>query len=103
MLQREKIVDTTLDRETEKDISTDLAIGCSFFFSPPFTREKKKERQLINKHPEERVFIDVCSGSIPFMEREEGANLLKAIEKGEINYCTYEKVCLTFNSNNLNY
>ena len=56
------------------------------------TANQKKERQLINEHPEERLFIDVCSGSIPFMEREQGSNLLEAIEKGEINYLSIHAV-----------
>ena len=56
------------------------------------TANQKKERQLINEHPDERLFIDVCSGSVPFKEREEGSNLLEAIEKGEINYLSIHAV-----------
>lgn len=56
------------------------------------TVNQKKERQLINEHPDEKLFIDICSGSIPFNHREEGSNLLKAIDRGEINYLSIHAV-----------
>ena len=42
------------------------------------TPNQKLERQLIKSHPKENLFIDVCSGSIPFDLREQGAKLLAA-------------------------
>ena len=41
------------------------------------TPDQNKERQLVNEHPNEEIFIDVCSGSIPFNEREQGLKLLQ--------------------------
>lgn len=43
------------------------------------TPDQKKERQLVKQHPDERLFIDVCSGSIPFDERDQGKQLLSAL------------------------
>lgn len=43
------------------------------------TPNQKLERQLIKKHSEEKLFIDVCSGSIPFIEREQGKLLLHTV------------------------
>ncbi len=40
------------------------------------THDQKLERQLKKQHPDEQLFIDVCSGSIPFGERPKGKELL---------------------------
>tara|TARA_R110002033_G_scaffold124116_2_gene166236 strand:- start:33 stop:614 length:582 start_codon:yes stop_codon:yes gene_type:complete len=40
------------------------------------TSDQKLERQLIKQHPKEKLFIDICSGSIPFGERDKGKELL---------------------------
>lgn len=45
-------------------------------------------RQIEKQLPDEKLFLDVCSGSIPFNEREQGKALLAAIERKEINYLT---------------
>ncbi|MEC4005503.1 recombinase family protein [Flavobacterium sp. SUN052] len=45
-------------------------------------------RQLAKAHPDETLFIDIISGSIPFAERPEGKKLIEAIETG-INYVTF--------------
>mgnify|MGYP000960638866 CR=1 FL=1 len=42
------------------------------------TPDQKYERQLVKQHPDERIFIDVCSGSIPFKERTQGKILLES-------------------------
>lgn len=44
------------------------------------TTDQKYERQLVKSYPNEKLYIDVCSGSIPFSERIEGARLLSAAE-----------------------
>ena len=49
-------------------------------------------RQLVKQHPEEQVFIDVISGSIPFKERPEGKRLLDSIANGSINYLSTSSV-----------
>ncbi len=49
-------------------------------------------RQLANAHPDETLFIDVISGSIPFAERPEGKKLIEAVEAVEnesIKYLTF--------------
>lgn len=40
------------------------------------TPNQKHERQLAKQHPNEKLFIDVCSGTIPFSERDMGSLLL---------------------------
>jgi DNA invertase Pin-like site-specific DNA recombinase len=40
------------------------------------TPDQNLERQLVKKHPKEKLFIDVCSGSTPFNERVKGKELL---------------------------
>lgn len=49
-------------------------------------------RQLAKAHPDETLFIDVISGSIPFAERPEGKKLIEAVEAVEnesIKYLTF--------------
>ncbi|WP_165749883.1 recombinase family protein [Cellulophaga sp. Z1A5H] len=45
------------------------------------TVNQNYERQLRNQYSDELIFIDVCSGSIPFKERKEGGNLLSSLER----------------------
>lgn len=40
------------------------------------TPDQNKERQLAKAHPEETIFVDVCSGSVPFRERPQAQLLL---------------------------
>ncbi len=46
-------------------------------------------RQLAKAHPDETLFIDIISGSIPFAERPQGKKLIEAVESGSINYITF--------------
>lgn len=46
------------------------------------TANQNAERQM--KQEGKKVFLDVCSGKVPFAEREEGARLLKAKDITEI-------------------
>lgn len=46
-------------------------------------------RQLAKAHPDETLFIDIISGSIPFAERPEGKKLIEAVEAGSISYITF--------------
>lgn len=48
------------------------------------TANQKLERQLIKDFPNERLFIDVISGSVPFSKREKGADLLRAVEENTV-------------------
>lgn len=56
------------------------------------TQSQNPERQLAKAHPDEKLFIDVCSGAIPFNEREQGKALIKAIEAGEVTFITSSSV-----------
>ncbi len=46
-------------------------------------------RQLAKVHPDEILYIDVISGSVPFAERPEGKKLIDAVEASEIDYITF--------------
>lgn len=46
-------------------------------------------RQLAKAHPDEELFIDIISGSIPFAERQEGKRLIESIEGGLVDYVTF--------------
>lgn len=46
-------------------------------------------RQLAKAHPDEILYIDIISGSVPFALRPEGKKLIDAVEACEINYITF--------------
>jgi DNA invertase Pin-like site-specific DNA recombinase len=46
-------------------------------------------RQLAKAHPNEILYIDVISGSVPFSKRPEGKKLIEAVESSEIDYITF--------------
>lgn len=53
---------------------------------------QKNFRQLAIAHPDEKLFIDIISGSVPFNERPLGKKLIEAVEGGEINYVTFHAI-----------
>jgi DNA invertase Pin-like site-specific DNA recombinase len=56
------------------------------------TKNQTNLRQLAKSHPDEELFIDIISGSIPFVERPEGKRLIEAVESGEINYVSFHAI-----------
>jgi DNA invertase Pin-like site-specific DNA recombinase len=46
-------------------------------------------RQLAKAHPDETLFIDIISGSIPFATRPEGKRLIQSIEADLVNFVTF--------------
>ena len=53
---------------------------------------QKNFRQLAIAHPDEKLFIDIVSGSIPFNERMQGKLLIDAVEAGEVNYVIFHAI-----------
>lgn len=53
------------------------------------TKNQTNLRQLAKAHPDEELFIDIISGSIPFAERIEGKRLIQAIEDDLVNFVTF--------------
>ena len=53
------------------------------------TKNQTNLRQLAKAHPDEELFIDIISGSIPFAERPEGKRLIQAVEAGLITFVTF--------------
>lgn len=56
------------------------------------TSQQSNLRQLANAHPDEKLFVDVISGSIPFGDRPAGKKLIEAIENNEINYISFHAI-----------
>lgn len=56
------------------------------------TGNQKTERQLQKSYPDEKLYIDIISGAIPFKEREKGKDLIKDIENGNINYISVHSI-----------
>ena len=46
------------------------------------TSQQSNMRQLAIAHPDEKLFIDIVSGSVPFNERPQGMKLIEAVEAG---------------------
>ena len=44
------------------------------------TKNQTNLRQLAKSHPDETLYIDIISGSVPFAERPEGKKLIEAVE-----------------------
>ena len=53
---------------------------------------QNEERQLVRQHPDEKLYVDKISGSIPFEDRPQAKELLSAIQKGEINYVSVSSI-----------
>jgi DNA invertase Pin-like site-specific DNA recombinase len=56
------------------------------------TSQQSNLRQLAKAHPDEKLFIDTISGSIPFADRPAGKKLTEAIETGEVNYVSFHAI-----------
>jgi DNA invertase Pin-like site-specific DNA recombinase len=50
------------------------------------------ERQLAKQHPDEMLFNDVVSGSVPFNDRERGSQLTQDIIDGKIKYVAVSSI-----------
>jgi DNA invertase Pin-like site-specific DNA recombinase len=53
------------------------------------TKGQSNLRQLHKAHPDEELFIDIISGTVPFAERPEGKRLIKSVETGLSHYVTF--------------
>ena len=53
------------------------------------TKNQSNLRQLHKAHPDEELFIDIISGSIPFAERPEGKRLIQSVDAGLTGYVTF--------------
>jgi DNA invertase Pin-like site-specific DNA recombinase len=53
------------------------------------TKNQSNLRQLHKAHPDEELFIDIISGSVPFAERPEGKRLIQSVEAGLTGYVTF--------------
>lgn len=56
------------------------------------TANQNVARQLAKSYPDEKIYVDVISGAVPFGERPMGKQLLEDIENETIKYLTVENV-----------
>ena len=56
------------------------------------TANQSTLRQLVKQHPDEKIFIDVISGSIPFNERPKAKELLNDIHSKDITIVSVSSV-----------
>ncbi|HFK5512186.1 transposase [Elizabethkingia meningoseptica] len=56
------------------------------------TGNQNTERQLEKNHPNEKLYIDIVSGAIPFKEREQGNKLIQDIEADSIKYISVHSI-----------
>ena len=56
------------------------------------TQSQSNLRQLAKAHPDEKLFIDTISGSVPFNERPQGKLLIEAVESGAVNYLSFHAI-----------
>ncbi|CAI9682501.1 recombinase family protein [Elizabethkingia anophelis] len=56
------------------------------------TGNQNTERQLKKIHPNEKLYIDIVSGAIPFKEREQGNKLIQDIEADSIKYISVHSI-----------
>lgn len=56
------------------------------------TGNQNTERQLEKNHPNEKLYIDIVSGAIPFKEREQGNRLIQDIEADSIKYISVHSI-----------
>ncbi|WP_010182768.1 recombinase family protein [Aquimarina agarilytica] len=54
------------------------------------TANQKISRQLKEQYKDEKLFIDICSGSIPFSKREQGKQILNLLD--EVTYLSVEAI-----------
>ncbi|BFM44096.1 recombinase family protein [Flavobacterium sp. CFS9] len=56
------------------------------------TLNQKTERQIVKQYPDEGIYIDKVSGSIPFSKRPEALKLMKDIIEKKINYVSISSI-----------
>ena len=56
------------------------------------TENQKTERQILKSYPNEKIYIDIISGAVPFKIRPKGKELLKEVEEGEITYLSVSSI-----------
>jgi len=54
--------------------------------------KQNEERQLVRQHPDEKLFIDKISGSVPFEKRPEAQQLLGGILRDKITYVSFSSI-----------
>lgn len=56
------------------------------------SQTQSNARQLAKAHPDEKIYVDICSGAIAFNKRPAAQELIEAINLGEIDYISCESI-----------
>jgi len=56
------------------------------YYSRVSTLDQNEERQLIDTKDFDNVFLDKCSGKIPFFDRPKGSQIKSLIDNGKLNH-----------------
>ncbi|KEY17966.1 recombinase family protein [Kaistella antarctica] len=56
------------------------------------TGNQKTERQILKSYPDEKIYIDIISGAVPFKSRPQGKELLMEVEAGGITYLSVSSI-----------
>ena len=56
------------------------------------TASQNIERQLAKQHPDETLYNDVVSGSVPFIKRDKGSELIEDIKAGKITHVSVSSI-----------
>ena len=56
------------------------------------TSQQSNLRQLAKAHADEKLFVDIISGSVPFAERPQGKLLIDAVIAGEVDYISFHAI-----------
>lgn len=56
------------------------------------TFNQNEARQIAKQHPDELLFIDKVSGTVPFNQREQANKLMEAIREGKIHYVSVSSI-----------
>jgi len=56
------------------------------------TGNQNTQRQLQKNHPDEKLYVDIISGAVPFKERLEGQRMLHDIMKGDLTYISVNSI-----------
>jgi DNA invertase Pin-like site-specific DNA recombinase len=56
------------------------------------TASQNIERQLAKQHPDEVLYNDVVSGSVPFGSRDKGSQLVEDIKTGKVSYVAVSSI-----------
>lgn len=56
------------------------------------TGNQNTERQLVKSYPNEKLYLDIISGAVPFKERLGGQQVIRDVKNGELDYLSVNSI-----------